>query len=197
MTKNFAPAADRNKDVIADSLVDLLSDGGVVLEVASGTGQHAVHFARRFPQLQWQPSDADPAQVASVRAYRAEAGLDNVLEPVLLDATSDPWPVDRADAVFNANMIHIAPWAVCLGLLSGAARLLEPGAPLITYGPYRVDGHMVESNQRFDRMLASMDPEFGVRELRDVEREAGDRGLVLDRTVEMPANNLLVVWRRQ
>ena len=197
MTKNFAPAADRNKDVIAASLVELLPASGVVLEVASGTGQHAVHLARQFPRLQWQPSDADPAQIDSVRAYRSDAGLDNVLEPVLLDATSDAWPVDRVDAVFNANMIHIAPWGACLGLLSGAARVLEPGARLMTYGPYRIDGHMVESNRRFDRMLASMDPEFGVRELRDVERAANERGLVLERTVEMPANNLIVVWLRQ
>lgn len=196
MTKNFAPAADRNKDVIADVLEQILPERGLVLEVASGTGQHVVHFAARFPALQWQPSDGDPAQVASIGAYRAEAGLDNVREPLLLDAAAASWPVQRADAVFNANMIHIAPWQACLGLLAGAARVLEPGAALITYGPYRIDGAMVESNHRFDGMLKSMNPDYGVRELRDVERAAGDVGLALERSFEMPANNCILLWRR-
>jgi len=198
MSRDFAPAAERNKEPIADVLARVLPERGLVVEVASGTGQHVAWFARRFPQLEWQPTDRDPAAAGTIRSYVAEAGVGNVREPLLLDAAGEAWPVERADAMVAINMIHISPWQSCVGLMAGAARLLPPGAPLVLYGPYRVDGGFnAPSNARFDESLRAMDPSWGVRELRDVEAEAKANGLLLEQVVDMPANNHTVVFRRR
>jgi uncharacterized protein DUF938 len=193
----FAPAAERNKEPIAEVLREVLPASGSVLEIASGSGQHAVYFASEFPRLTWQPSDRDPDAVASIAAYRAEAGLENLAAPLVLDVESEPWPVERASAVLSINMIHIAPWSACLSLLAGAARALEHGAALILYGPFCFDGSFTApSNAAFDQRLRGEDPAWGVRELRDVERAAEQRGFSLEKIVARPANNHVIVFRR-
>jgi hypothetical protein len=194
--KRHAPAAERNKEAIAEVLVEVLPAAGLVLEVASGTGQHAAFFAGRFPALTWQPSDQDDEALASIAAHRADAALANLRAPVRLDVTGE-WPLERADAVLCSNMIHIAPWAACLALLRGAARILSAGAPLVLYGPYSIDGDFTApSNIAFDERLRAEDPAWGVRELREVERAAASEGLRLERVVPRPANNHVVVFRR-
>jgi SAM-dependent methyltransferase len=194
--KRFAAAAERNKEPIASVLREVLPESGTVLEVASGTGQHAAYFAGALRPLIWQPTDRDPDAVASIAAYRAEVDLDNLAEPIVLDAEADPWPIKNADAVVCINMIHIAPWSACLGLLRGAARLLAVGAPLVFYGPFRIDGHFTApSNAAFDQRLRQENPEWGVRELREVESAANGFGMILDRIVPRPANNHVVVFR--
>ena len=195
--KRVAPAAERNKEPILEVLRDVLPVQGIVLEVASGSGQHAVFFAGALSNVIWQPSDADEGALASIRAYCEEAALGNLRSPILLDASAPSWPIERADAVVSINMIHIAPWAACLGLLEGSARLLLPEAPLVLYGPFAIDGDFVaSSNIEFDRRLRSENAAWGVRELRDVERAAEDCGFRLDRVVARPANNQVVVLRR-
>jgi SAM-dependent methyltransferase len=194
--KRRAPATERNRDAIAAVLRGVLPPHGLVLEVASGTGEHAAYFARLFPALTWQPSDPDPDALNSIAAWAADADLPNLREPVQLDA-SGTWPFTQADAVLCINMAHISPWAATLGLLDGAARLLPSGAPLCLYGPYRREGiPTAPSNEAFDRSLRERNPEWGVRNLEDVAAEAERRSLRLDRVVEMPANNLSVVFRR-
>lgn len=187
------PATGRNRDVILDVLRRHLPATGLVVEIASGSGQHHVHFARHLPQLTFQPTDLDPAGLRSIAAWQAHEGLTNVRPPLELDVTAD-WPVQRADAVLCINMIHISPWACTQALMAGAARLIRPGGVLFLYGPYRVDGRMVASNERFDASLRSRDPSWGVRDLDAVLDEA--RGFSLIETVAMPANNLSVVLRR-
>jgi hypothetical protein len=165
--------------------------------VASGAGEHAVHFARQFDTLVWQPSDPDPDALSSIEAHVADAGLSNVREPVELDAASDSWPVDAADAILCINMVHISPWSACVGLMRGAGRLLGPGAPLILYGPYRRAGvETAPSNEAFDQSLQSRNPAWGLRQLEDVAAEAERNALVLERVVEMPANNLTLIFRK-
>jgi hypothetical protein len=195
--RRYAPATDRNRDAILAVLERILPASGTVLEVASGTGQHVVHFARALPALRWQPSDPDPASRASIVAWCAEAGLGAVAGPLDLDAAAPVWPVDRADAVLSINMIHIAPWAAACGLIAGAARLLSPGAPLYLYGPFRRDGHdFAPSNLAFDRNLRQRDPDWGVRRLEDVMALAEAAGFGRAEVIEMPANNLSIVFRR-
>jgi SAM-dependent methyltransferase len=194
--KRHAPATARNRDPIVAVLREVLPWRGLVLEVASGTGEHAAYFARLFPALEWQPSDPDPDALTSVSAWAADAGLPNLREPVQLDAAGT-WPVTRADAMVCINMVHISPWSATLGLLDGAARLLPPGAPLYLYGPYHRAGvPTAQSNEAFDRSLKARNPEWGLRNLEDVTAEAERRGFRLDRIVAMPANNLSVVFRR-
>ena len=195
--KQYAPAAERNREPISAVLRQVLPESGLVLEVASGTGQHSAAFAALFPDLVWQPSDPDPSALSSIAAWREEAGLPNLRAPVRLDAEAWPWPVDRADAVLCVNMVHISPWAATLGLLSGAAALLPPGGPLILYGPYRrAEVATAPSNESFDLSLKSRNPEWGLRNLEDVSGAAEAQGLRFERLFEMPANNLTVVYRR-
>lgn len=179
-------------------LLEVLPDRGTVLEVASGTGEHAVYFAQAFPRLLWQPSDPDDGAFASIAAWREEAGLANLLPPIFLDAAEEEWPVQRADAMLCINMIHISPWQSAVGLMRGAGQLLTvPGAPLILYGPFRrAEVPTAESNEAFDASLKARNPEWGLRDLADVREEAEISGLKFDRLVEMPANNLVVVFRR-
>lgn len=191
-----APHVARNTAPIIDVLRDVLPSAGLVLEVASGTGEHALHFARAFPHLVFQPTDPDPVALASIEAWRSE-GPANLLPPLELDAASDAWPVPRADALLCINMVHISPWRATLGLLRGAARVLSAGAPLILYGAYRRAGVPTEpSNEAFDASLKARNPEWGLRLLEDVADEAKARGITLERVVEMPANNLTVVFRK-
>lgn len=195
--KRYAPAAARNRAPIADVLARILPPEGEVLEIASGTGEHAVYFASRFPGLTWQPSDADDEMLASIRAHRADAGLGNLREPLRVDASRAEWPAARADAILCSNLVHIAPWSACSGLLAGAGARLPPGGPLILYGPYRVPGRPLEpSNESFDASLRARDPSWGLRDLGEVEEEARGSGLRLDEVVEMPANNVTAVFRR-
>lgn len=193
----FSEAAERNREPILAVLQRVLPERGLVLEIASGTGQHVVYFARHLPGLTWQPTDLGEDARASVREWIAEAGLANVLEPLALDVTAETWPVERADAVFCANMVHIAPWDAALGLFRGAGRVLSPGAPLVTYGPYRFSGRFTApSNEAFDRSLRARDAAWGVRDVGDLEAAARAEGLALEETVAMPANNHCLVWRR-
>ena len=195
--KRHAPAAGRNREPIAAVLTEELPRSGLVLEVASGTGEHAVHFARTFPALDWQPSDPDPDARESIAAWREEAGLPNLLPPLALDASSPDWPLDRADAVLCINMVHISPVAATEGVLAGAARLLAPGAPLIFYGPYlEAEIDPAASNLEFDASLRSRNPEWGLREVEWLDGLARAAGFGRTRRVAMPANNLTLVYRR-
>jgi SAM-dependent methyltransferase len=169
---------------------------GLVLEIASGTGEHSVHFGERFPNLEWQPSDIDPGAFQSIRAWRRTARLPNVREPIEIDASRPPWPIERADAVVSINMVHISPWSAALGLLDGAAKVLQPAGPLILYGPWlKADVSTAPSNLAFDQQLRERDPEWGLRKVEDFEPEAVKRGFQLERITQMPANNLMLLFR--
>lgn len=195
--KQSAPAAVRNRDPIAAVLADLLPERGMVLEIASGTGEHALHFARTFPQLDWQPSDPETAARASIESWRLEAGPANLRPPMPLDAEAPEWPVERAEAVLCINMIHISPWAAAEGLFAGAARILPEGAPLVLYGPYLEDGvATAPSNLAFDASLKARNSAWGIRRLADVDALAVANGFERVRRVEMPANNLILAYRK-
>ena len=191
-----APAALRNREPIAEVLREWLPERGRVLEIASGTGQHTVYFARRFPNLEWQPSDVHADALSSIEAWRGAAARPNVREPIEIDASSPDWPVSSADAVLNINMVHISPWAAALGLIRGAASILPAGGPLILYGPWLMDDiETAPSNLEFDADLRTRDPDWGLRRVADFADAAADRGLVLDATRAMPANNLMLLFR--
>ena len=195
--RRSAPAALRNREPIAQVLGEWLPKQGLVLEIASGSGEHAVYFAQRSPKLDWQPSDVHPDALASIASWREEAGLPNVRPPLIIDAAAPDWPIDRADAVLSINMIHISPWASALGLLDGAARLLISGAPLIMYGPWLKDDiPTVDSNLAFDADLRRRDPQWGLRRVEDFVAEAKPRGLALEAVRPMPANNLMLLLRK-
>ena len=202
MTASFgnaltAPAVARNRDPILAVLRDVLPAAGTVLEIASGTGEHAIHFAAALPHLVWQPTDPDAQARGSIAAHAARAGLANLLPPLELDAAAPVWPVTLADAIVSINMIHIAPWRATQRLMAGAARVLPAGAPLYLYGPYRQHGQRTApSNVAFDESLRARNPAWGVRDLDAVVALAAEHGLTLQRTVAMPANNLSVVFRR-
>jgi len=201
----YSPAADRNKQPILDALTRILGEHGIALEIASGTGQHVAWFAGSMPRWTWQPTDADPRTLPSLASRVAEAALPNLRSPLLLDVTSPRWPSDgfvftkgeeqKFDAIYCANMLHIAPWAACTGLMQGAARHLLPGGLLITYGPYFEDDvPAAPSNMAFDEDLRARNPAWGIRRLEDVVAEARRAGLVLRERHAMPANNLLLVF---
>jgi SAM-dependent methyltransferase len=195
--RRSAPHVARNAGPIAEVLRDVLPARGLVLEVASGTGEHILHFAREFPKLLWQPSDPEPAALRSIEAWRAESGLFNLLPAVSLDARAADWPVPQADAILCINMVHISPWAATVGLLRGAGRLLAEGAPLCLYGPYRRAGvETAPSNEAFDESLKARDREWGLRDLEAVAAEAEQHGLALEQVVEMPANNISALFRK-
>ena len=195
--KRESLAAQRNRAPIADVLREELPGEGRVLEIASGTGEHVVYFAREFPQIDWQPSDPDPQALASTAAYAQDAGLANVAAPLALDASAAQWPVDRAEAILCINMVHISPWAASEGLFAGASRLLDTGAPLILYGPYlEKDVETAPSNLAFDESLKARDPGWGLRDLAEVDALATRHGFQRTRRIAMPANNLTLVYRR-
>ncbi len=195
--RRHAPATARNRDPILAVLKRVLPERGRVLEIAAGTGEHAVYFARALGELEWQPTDPDPAARASIEAHRAEADLPNLRAPLELDVTSETWPLAQASAIVAINMIHISPIAAAEGLFRGAGALLPTGAPLVTYGPYKIDGaHTAPSNEAFDRSLRARDPSWGVRDLGELEALAEAHGLTLEERVPMPANNFTLVWRK-
>ena len=196
--RRSAPAALRNREPIAEVLRGWLPRNGLVLEVASGTGEHAVYFAERFPDLEWQPSDVDPGALASISGWREESRLPNVRPPLSIDAASPDWPIDRADAVLSVNMVHISPWASALGLLRGASRLLVAGGPFILYGPWLKDDiQTAPSNLAFDADLKARDSRWGLRRVEDFAEAANEDGFTIEETRAMPANNLMLLFRRR
>jgi hypothetical protein len=192
-----APAAARNRGPILDVLRDALPKSGLVLEIASGTGEHVVHFAATLPQLTFQPSDPGAQARASILGWIAASGAKNILAPLALDAAATPWPIRKADAILCINMIHISPWAATVGLFANAAMLLPEGAPLVLYGAYKRGGaHTAPGNVAFDESLRAQNPEWGVRDLETVAALAMQSGFGDPQIVEMPANNLSVIFRR-
>jgi SAM-dependent methyltransferase len=198
MTALSSPATARNRDPILAVLRTCLPETGLVLEIAAGAGEHAVHMARALPGLSWLPTDPDPASLASIEAHRAQARAANLLPALTLDA-ADPatWPVPSADAVVCINMVHISPWAATEGLMAGAGRVLPRGGVLYLYGPYREAGvPTASSNEAFDASLKARNPAWGLRTREAVADEAAGNGLVLADRIEMPANNLSLVFRK-
>lgn len=192
-----APAAARNVEPIGDVLAGWLPASGLVLEIASGTGEHALAFARRFPNLDWQPTDPDPEALASIAAWRVD-GPPNLRSPIRLDVCEKDWPVSRADAILCINMVHISPWSASLGLLDGAARLLQDSGALILYGPWLEEGvEPAPSNLAFDQSLKSRNPEWGLRLKQAFAVEAAQRGLALVDRREMPSNNVMLRFDRR
>lgn len=191
-----APATARNRDPILDVLKTILPEHGLVLEIASGTGEHAVHCAPHFPGLLWQPTDADPDALPSIDAWRTHSGAPNILPPVKLDLLVDPSPVPQADALVCINMVHISPWPATAALMRIAADLLPANGTLYLYGPYKRGGaHTAPSNEAFDASLKSRNPAWGVRDLESVADCAQAAGLTLADVIAMPANNFSVVFR--
>ena len=196
-TRRHAPATERNREPILALLRDILPERGTVLEVASGTGEHAIHFARALPCLVFQPSDPDLDAVASIRAWAMAAKLNNVRPPLLLDASAEEWPIDAADAILCINMVHISPWEATVGLIEHSSKLLAVGGPLILYGPYLQQGvETAPSNLSFDESLRSRDPRWGIRQVEDVAALAEGQGFALEAIHSMPANNLTVIFRK-
>lgn len=195
--RRYAPSVARNKDVIAAVLARYLPASGLVLEIASGSGEHAVHFASNFPALLFQPTDPGEEARASIAAWRQETTPPNMHAPLALDVTDTPWPIQHADAVTCINMIHIAPWEATLGLMLGAARIIPPGGFLFLYGPYKCAGqHTAPSNAEFDASLRERDARWGVRDLEAVTAEAQAVGFAAPLVETMPANNLSLIFRR-
>jgi SAM-dependent methyltransferase len=195
--RQYRPHVERNRDPILDVLKRVLPPRGLVLEIASGSGEHMAYFAQALPQLTWQPSDPSEEALASAAAHRDDAALPNLLPPLRLDVIAASWPVERADVIICCNMIHIAPWAACEGLIAGAARVLAAGGILYLYGPYKIGGqHTAPSNAAFDADLRSRNPAWGIRDLDEVTALAARSGFALAETVAMPANNLSVIFTR-
>lgn len=202
--RQFAPATERNRNPILNVLKDWLPEAGTVLEIASGTGEHAVFFAPRITPVKWQPSNREIDQMESVTDWIAHSPSENLLPPVTLDVTEPLWPVEEAHyngapitAIFNANMIHISPWRTCEGLMAGAGRILPKGGRLFLYGPFKYDGeHTSRSNEEFDGWLKARDGEFGVRDIRDVMDEASKNGIRHLIARPMPANNFLHLFEK-
>ena len=197
-TARTAPAVARNREPILRVLRACLPNPALVLEVASGTGEHAAWFSSALPALTWQPTDQDRDALESMAAWRDKAGLPNLLPPLRLDASADTWPVARADAVVAINMVHIAPWAATQGLVAGAERVLPSGGLLYLYGPFRENGvHTAASNAAFDMGLRARNPAWGIRDLDDITALAGRHGMHAPERIAMPANNLSLVFRRR
>lgn len=195
--KQVWAAPERNKDPILAVLQDVLPKRGCVLELASGSGQHAVHFATHLPALSFQPSDSDPENLESIRAWVTESALENLLPPLTLDVRDAQWPVDKVDAIFCANMVHISEWACSIALLEGAARHLDARGVLVIYGPFRLNGeHTAPSNAAFDDSLKARNPAWGVRDAEAIEALAAPHGFVHCQRIAMPANNQCLVLRR-
>jgi hypothetical protein len=208
--KQYAPATQRNRQPILDVLKRVLPPTGNILEIASGTGEHALFFAPNFAPRKWIPSDLNPISLASIKAWRQDCPTDNLEVPLCLDVSVEKWASiyqsswqsdhnkDPIAAIVNINMIHISPWQSCLGLMMGAKEILPSGGILYLYGPFKVKGkHTAASNENFHRSLISQNPQWGVRNLDDVVALAKDNGLILKEIVKMPANNLSIVFERQ
>jgi hypothetical protein len=195
--KRHAPATGRNREPISAVLTEELPQSGLVLEIASGSGEHAVHFARTYPFLQWQPTDPDAGALSSIASWSAEAALPNLLEPIQLDAAAAEWPVQAADAMVCINMVHISPPEATQGLFAGASRLLPPGAPLAIYGPFfEAEVETAPTNLAFDADLKRRAPGWGLRDTAWLDQIAAAHGLARTWRVAMPANNLMLIYRR-
>jgi Protein of unknown function (DUF938) len=195
--RQYAPATVRNRDFILDVLRDVLPLRGLILEIASGSGEHVVHFASNFPSLTFQPSDPEPEALLSIAAWAKATQVTNVLAPIVLDASRSHWPIASADGIICINMVHISPWDATVGLITGAAAILLPGLPLYLYGPYKRKGlATAPSNEAFDRNLRDRNPTWGLRDLEAVAAIAQPVGFSVPTIIEMPANNLSVVFRR-
>jgi hypothetical protein len=195
--RQYAPATVRNRDFILDVLRDVLPTTGVILEIASGSGEHVVHFARNLPSLVFQPSDPEPDALLSVAAWMKAAEVANVRAPIVLDASRSLWPIASADGMICINMVHISPWDASVGLIRGAAAILPPGSPLYLYGPYKRKGFATAlSNEAFDRNLRDRNPIWGLRDLGEIAAIAQSAGFSIPDIKEMPANNLSIVFRR-
>jgi hypothetical protein len=195
--RRYAPATLRNRDFILDVLRDVLPTTGVILEIASGSGEHVIHLAKNLPALVFQPSDADQDALLSIAAWVKATGVANVRAPISLNASRSVWPIASADGVICINMVHISPWEATLGLIKGAAAVLPPASPLYLYGPYIREGFATAaSNQAFDRSLRDRNPTWGLRDLQAVSAMAQSVGFSAPVITEMPANNLSVVFRR-
>ena len=196
--RRYFAAVPRNRDVILEVLRRVLPENAAVLEVASGSGEHGVHFASHLPSVTWYPTDADPELLASINAWRHASDLPNLRPARWLDVLKKPWPTIEVDAVVNINMLQVSPWEACPALFEGVAQVLRPGGVVVMYGPYKRAGkHTSESNASFDATVRENDPRWGVRNLEDVAAAAHTRGLILEEVIEMPANNLAVIFRAQ
>jgi hypothetical protein len=200
--KQYAPATQRNREYILEVLLGVLPASGNILEIASGTGEHCIFFAPAFSPRQWIPSDPNPMARDSIEAWRKESLIDNILSPVNINAEDEQWDIEKHNlnitTIVNINMIHISPWKACLGLMEGAKRILSSGGILYLYGPYKQEGkHTAPSNESFDQSLRSQNPEWGVRNLEDVIKVAENQGLIFKEKIEMPANNLSVIFKKQ
>jgi cyclopropane fatty-acyl-phospholipid synthase-like methyltransferase len=194
----FSPSTERNRSHILAILQRLLPDPATVLEIGSGSGEHAVYFCAHMPWLHWQPTDGDPAAIDSIIAWISHSGLPNIAAPLELELHSEVWPVRQADAVVAINVLHYSPWSSTPALFRTAARLLPKGGVVYCYGPYRRgNAHTAPSNAAFDEWLHGIDERFGVRDLEAVEAEAREHGFRLDELIEMPANNFSLVFRRE
>ena len=192
-----SPSVARNRDPILAVLQRVLPARGLVLEIASGTGEHALHFASMLPHLTWQPTDQDDQALNSIAAHQSASGLPNLLAPLQLDAAAPNWPVERAEAVVAINMVHISPWQATQGLMAGAGRVLPSGGVLFLYGAYKENGaHTAPSNEAFDQDLRRRNSEWGVRDLEEVADLARGHGLELVERIAMPANNFSLVFRK-
>ncbi len=197
MKMSSAPAA-RNAAAIEEVLRAVLPNQGLVLEVASGTGQHAAHFCEAMPRLRWQPSDLEESSLESIEAWRKECFTENFLSPIVLDVCADSWPIEHADAIFCANMIHISPWETTLGLFTLAADVLSSDAPVVLYGPYLEDNvETAPGNLSFGQWLQARDSRWNIRRLEEVCAAADKAGFELQQRTEMPANNLCLVFRKR
>ena len=191
-----APACDRNRDPILAVLRDAFANARRVLELGSGTGQHAAYFAPRLPGLRWQPTDL-PERLPGIEAWRQEAGAENIESPIALDLLDGPWPRVKADGAFSANTAHIVSWAGVEAMFQGLAEILPARAPFCLYGPFHYHGRpTAESNARFDEMLRARDPASGIRDMDDLLVLAANTGFRLDADHDLPANNRLLVWAR-
>ncbi len=203
--RKHALATQRNREPILQVLLEILPEAGTILEIASGTGEHAAYFAPSLKPRKWIPSDPDSSLRESIVAWIKHSPSENLYQPLDIDASQPVWKVEKEilseisdiSAIVNINMIHISPWAVCLGLMAGAGRILPAGGILYVYGPYKRDGkHIAPSNAAFDEYLQEQNPEWGVRNLEDVVEVAKTHNLILQKTYPMPANNLSVVFKR-
>jgi hypothetical protein len=195
--RQYAPATVRNRDFILDVLRDVLPKTGVILEIASGSGEHVVHFAGNLPSLVFQPSDPEPDALLSIAAWVEAADVANVRAPIVLDASQPAWPIASADGIICINMVHISPWDATVGLIRGAVAILLPGSPLYLYGPYKRKGFATApSNEAFDRNLRDRNPIWGLRDLEAIAAIAQSAGFSIPDITEMPANNLSIVFRR-
>jgi cyclopropane fatty-acyl-phospholipid synthase-like methyltransferase len=195
--RRYAPSSARNRDPLLQVLKSLLPQTGTILEIASGTGEHACYFAPAFGTAIWQPTDADESAIASIKAHRQADAPANLAPPLHLNVMEPEWHVGSVDAVLCVNMVHIAPWACCENLLQGCAHVLSPGAPLVLYGPFKQDGaHTAPSNAEFDQTLREQNAEWGIRDIAEIAEAGKARGLTVEDPIAMPSNNLCVILRQ-